>query len=60
MNAKSGRTLFAAGLITAALASGAIGQQDDKLGKVTFATSCDPLCRSNSTAASPCSIRTGS
>src|SRR6267142_2327361 len=42
MNAKSGRTLFVAGLITAALASGAIGQQDDKLGKVTFATSCDP------------------
>jgi len=42
MNAKSGRTLFAAGLISAALTSGAIGQQDDKLGKVTFATSCDP------------------
>ena len=42
MNTKSGRTLFAAGLITAALASGAIGQQDDKLGKVTFPTSCDP------------------
>src|SRR5437667_5587967 len=42
MNAKSGRTLFAAGLITAALTSGAIGQQDDKLGKVTFPTSCDP------------------
>ena len=42
MNTKSGRTLFAAGLITAALASGAIGQQDEKLGKVTFPTSCDP------------------
>src|SRR5258707_13600227 len=42
MNAKSGRTLFVAGVITAALASGAIGQQDEKLGKVTFATSCDP------------------
>src|SRR5439155_24938271 len=42
MHAKSGRTLFAAGLITAALASGAIGQQDDKLGKVFFPTSCDP------------------
>src|SRR5215471_725225 len=36
------RNLFAVGLITATLASGAIGQQDDKLGKVTFATSCDP------------------
>src|SRR5215216_4964417 len=42
MNAKSGRTLFAAGLISAALASGAIGQQDQNLGKVIFATSCDP------------------
>ena len=42
MNTQSGRTLFAAGLITAALASGAIGQQDDKLGKVSFPTSCAP------------------
>jgi tetratricopeptide (TPR) repeat protein len=42
MNTKSGRTLFAAGLITAALASGAIGQQDEKLGKVLFPISCDP------------------
>ena len=42
MNTKSGRILFAAGLITAALASGATGQQDEKLGKVVFPTSCDP------------------
>jgi len=42
MNTQSRRTLFAAGLITAALASGASGQQDQKLGKVTFPTSCDP------------------
>src|ERR1700730_5672643 len=42
MNTQSGRTLFAAGLITAALATGAIGQQDEKLGKVAFPTSCDP------------------
>jgi tetratricopeptide (TPR) repeat protein len=42
MNKQSGRTLFAAGLITAALASGAIGQQDEKLGKVIFPISCDP------------------
>src|SRR5438045_3456173 len=42
MNKQSGRILFAAGMITAALASGAIGQQDEKLGKVTFPTSCDP------------------
>ncbi|WP_235983869.1 hypothetical protein [Bradyrhizobium australiense] len=34
--------MFAAGLISAALASSAIGQQDEKLGKVTFPTSCDP------------------
>jgi hypothetical protein len=42
MNTQSRRTLLAAGLITSALASGAIGQQDQKLGKVTFPTSCDP------------------
>src|SRR5437588_6912145 len=42
MNKQSGRILFAAGVITAALASGAIGQQDEKLGKVSFPTSCDP------------------
>jgi hypothetical protein len=42
MNTRSGRTLFAAGLITATLAGAAVGQQDEKLGKVTFPTSCDP------------------
>src|SRR6478735_10487397 len=42
MNTQSRRILFAAGLIIAALASGASGQQDQKLGKVTFPTSCDP------------------
>jgi tetratricopeptide (TPR) repeat protein len=42
MNTQSGRILFAASLITAALASGATGQQDEKLGKVVFPTSCDP------------------
>src|SRR5882757_783300 len=36
------RTIFAAGLITATLVGGAIGQQDDKLGRVDFPTSCDP------------------
>jgi tetratricopeptide (TPR) repeat protein len=36
------RFLFAAGVATAALASGAVAQQDDKLGKVNFTTSCDP------------------
>ena len=36
------RLLFAAGLTAAAFASGAVAQQDDKLGKVNFATSCDP------------------
>jgi len=42
MKTQSGRTLFAAGLITAAVASAAVGQQDEKLGKVTFPTSCSP------------------
>src|SRR5258707_7344561 len=42
MNTQSGRILFAAGLITAALTSGVMGQQDQKLGKVVFPTSCDP------------------
>jgi hypothetical protein len=38
----STRILFATGLITAALARDAIGQQDQKLGTVTFPTSCNP------------------
>src|SRR5258708_11066158 len=42
MNTQSKRTLFAAGLITAALSGGAVAQQDQKLGKVSFPTSCDP------------------
>src|SRR5260370_40740297 len=42
MNTQSGRILFAAGLITARLTSGAIGQQDEKRGKVAFPPSCDP------------------
>ncbi|MCK1708598.1 hypothetical protein IVA83_05435 [Bradyrhizobium sp. 143] len=42
MNTQSRRISFAAGLITAALASGAIAQQDEKLGKVVFPTSCAP------------------
>jgi tetratricopeptide (TPR) repeat protein len=42
MNMSLRRLLFAAGLTTAALAGGAAAQQDDKLGKVSFPTSCDP------------------
>jgi tetratricopeptide (TPR) repeat protein len=42
MSTHSIRILIATGLITAALTSGAIGQQDQQLGKVTFPTSCDP------------------
>jgi hypothetical protein len=42
MNTQSKRISFAVGLITAAFASGAIGQQDEKLGRVVFPTSCDP------------------
>src|SRR5262245_57352509 len=37
--------LSAVGLITAVLAGDAIGQQDERLGRVTFATSCDPKVR---------------
>jgi len=44
MNTLSGRILFAAGLITAALTSGAIGQQDEKLGKVVFPISLRSQC----------------
>src|ERR1700745_1887097 len=36
------RSLFAVGLVTAALARSALAQQDDKIGKDSFPTSCDP------------------
>src|SRR3712207_1485971 len=39
---KPKRLVIAASLITAALTSGAIAQQDDNLGKVNFPASCDP------------------
>jgi tetratricopeptide (TPR) repeat protein len=43
MNMPSRRISFAAALISAAaLAGGAFADQDDKLGKVSFPTSCDP------------------
>src|SRR5215471_19031989 len=42
MNQQSRRIVFAAGLIAAALAGGAGAQEDQKLGKVSFPTSCDP------------------
>jgi tetratricopeptide (TPR) repeat protein len=43
MNRKSRRTLCAAGLITALLTAGAYGQQgEEKLGTLSFPTSCDP------------------
>src|SRR5215217_3625700 len=43
MKRQSRRTLCAAGLITAMLASGAFAQQqEEKLGTLNFATSCDP------------------
>src|ERR1700716_4253755 len=43
MKRLSRRTLCAAGLITAALASGAFAQQqEEKLGTLSFPTSCDP------------------
>src|SRR5256886_5199077 len=43
MNKQSRRTLCTAGLITALLTAGAYGQQgEEKLGKLSFPTSCDP------------------
>src|SRR5258708_38099468 len=39
---KSARMMMTAGLLTAALNSNAFGQADEKLGKVSFPTSCDP------------------
>ena len=35
-------SLFAVGMITSVLAGGAFAQQDEKLGKLSFPTSCDP------------------
>src|SRR5690242_10802360 len=42
MSTQSARMAIVTGLVAAALASGAIGQQDQQLGKVTFPTSCSP------------------
>jgi tetratricopeptide (TPR) repeat protein len=42
MSVRWRRSLFALGLITSALAGGALGQQDERLGKLSFPTSCDP------------------
>src|SRR5258707_3332970 len=42
MTTRSRRTSFAGGLIHAALTTGAVAKQDQKLGKVSFPTSCDP------------------
>jgi hypothetical protein len=40
--AGTARVMLVAGLTTAALGCSAFGQQDEKLGKLTFPTSCDP------------------
>src|SRR5262245_47720782 len=42
MNKQSRRTLCAAGLITALLTAGAYAQPEEKLGTLSFKTSCDP------------------
>ena len=42
MNSHLRRALLAAALSTAALVGGAISQQDEGLGKLSFPTSCDP------------------
>ena len=41
-NVKQRRLSLIAGLLTSALCSNAFGQQDEKLGKLSFPTSCDP------------------
>src|SRR5215831_7620497 len=41
MNKQSIRILFAVGMIAAACAGDAVAQEDQKLGKVSFPTSCD-------------------
>src|SRR5258708_146185 len=43
MNKQARRTLFVAGLVTAAITGSAFGQQqEERLGKLSFPTSCDP------------------
>lgn len=42
MHTQLARNLFAAGLITAALNCSTTAQADEKLGRLTFPTSCDP------------------
>jgi len=42
MNVLSKRTALATGLIIASLATGALAQQEERLGKLAFPTSCDP------------------
>ena len=39
---RSGRAILLSGLVTAALSCSAFAQQDEKLGKLSFPTSCDP------------------
>ena len=39
---KPGRVMLIVSLVTAALSCSAFGQQDEKLGKLSFPTSCDP------------------
>jgi tetratricopeptide (TPR) repeat protein len=47
MSKQVARISFAAGLITAALASGAVAQQDEKLGTVDFPNTCAPKVRAD-------------
>src|SRR5215470_10445958 len=42
MNKQAQRILLVVGLVTAAVTGSAFGQQEEKLGKVSFPTSCDP------------------
>src|SRR5215472_8599018 len=42
MNKRAQRILLVVGLVTAAITCSALGQQEERLGKVSFPTSCDP------------------
>ena len=42
MNKQAQRVLLVVGLVTAAITCSALGQQEERLGKVSFPTSCDP------------------
>jgi hypothetical protein len=57
---KSKYLIIGASLITTLLTTSAWTQQDERLGKVSFPTSCDPKVQAEFERAWPCCIPTGS